>query len=148
LSELPSRASWAIYDSLYFPPLIGTLFEMPDGRRIVQLLIRRRQRSAPDHLFLQLDDTRGHYFSAVFGEIVDNSLDDNKAVSAGVVIGERFRVTSTSRSELNEALIAAYREWFGEPGVKPGTLQQRRCRARQAIFRLLAAVLGPDDLRP
>ena len=53
-----------------------------------------------------------------------------------------------SRSELNEALIAAYREWFGEPGVKPGTLQQRRCRARQAIFRLLAAVLGPDDLRP
>jgi hypothetical protein len=53
-----------------------------------------------------------------------------------------------SRSELNEALIAAYREWFGEPGVKPGTLQQRRCRARQAIFRLLAAVLSPDDLRP
>jgi hypothetical protein len=54
----------------------------------------------------------------------------------------------TSRSELNEALVAAYPEWFGEPGVKPGTLQQRRCRARQAIWRLLAAVLGPDDLRP
>jgi hypothetical protein len=95
LSELPRWASWAIYDTPYFPPLIGTLFEMPDGRRIVQLLIRRRQRSAPDHLFLQLDDTRGHYFSAVFGEIVDNSLDDNKMVPAGVVVGERFQATST-----------------------------------------------------
>lgn len=53
-----------------------------------------------------------------------------------------------SRNELNEALMAAYREWFGEPCVTAGTLQQRRCRARQAICRLLAAVLRPDDLRP
>jgi hypothetical protein len=68
---------------------------MPEGRHIVQLLIRRRQRSASDHLFLELGDTRGHYFSAVFDEIVDNSIDDNKVVPAGVVVGERFRVTST-----------------------------------------------------
>jgi len=95
LRRLPSRASWAIYDSPYLPPLVGTLFEMPDGRRIVQMLIRRRQRSASDHLFLQLDDTQGYYFSAVFDEIVDTSVDDNKVVPAGVVIGERFRVTST-----------------------------------------------------
>lgn len=53
-----------------------------------------------------------------------------------------------SRGELNEALVEAYPEWFGEPGVKPGTLQQRRCRARQAIRRLLAAVIGPNDLQP
>lgn len=52
-----------------------------------------------------------------------------------------------SRGELNETLMTAYPEWFKEPGVKPGTMQQRRCRARQAIWRLLAAVLGPDDLR-
>ena len=95
LRGLPSRASWTIYDTPYFPPLIGTLFEMPGGRRIVQLLIRRRQRSPSDHLFLQLDDTQGYYFSAVFDEIVENSVDDNKVVPAGVVIGERFRVTST-----------------------------------------------------
>jgi hypothetical protein len=95
LRGLPRRASWAIYDSPNFPPLIGTLFEMPEGRHIVQLLIRRRQRSASDHLFLELGDTRGHYFSAVFDEIVDNSIDDNKVVPAGVVVGERFRVTST-----------------------------------------------------
>ena len=52
-----------------------------------------------------------------------------------------------TRAELNEALVAAYPEWFGEPGVKPGTLQQRRCRARKAICQLLAAVLDPDGLR-
>ena len=95
LRGLPNRASWAIYDTPDFPPLIGTLFEMPGGRRIVQLLIRRRQRSPSDHLFLQLDDTQGYYFSAVFDEIVENSVNDNKVVPAGLVIGERFRVTST-----------------------------------------------------
>jgi hypothetical protein len=92
---LPGRTSWKICDSPYFPPLTGTLFEMPDGRRIVQLLIRRRQRSASDHLFLQLDDTRGHYFSKVFDEIVENSIDDNKVVPLGTVVEERFRATST-----------------------------------------------------
>ncbi len=95
LRGLPGRTTWKIYDSPYFPPLIGTLFEMPDGRRIVQLLIRRRQRSASDHLFLQLDDTRGHYFSKVFNEVVDNSIDDNKVVAFGMVVEERFRATST-----------------------------------------------------
>ena len=53
-----------------------------------------------------------------------------------------------SRGELNDALMAAYPEWFRESGVKPGTLQQRRCRARQAICRLLTTILGLDDLRP
>jgi hypothetical protein len=96
LRSLPGRASWTIYDSPYFPPLIGTLFEMPDGQRIVQLLIRRRQRHGSDHLYLELDDTRGHYFSAVFDEIVDSGTDDNKLVPVGRVVDEeRFRTTST-----------------------------------------------------
>ena len=94
----PSR--WEIYDSPYFPPVFGTLFEMPGGQRIVQLLIRRSQRNSLDHLYLELDDTRGHYFSAVFEEIVHGSVDDNKLVPVGVALGERFRVTST-RHRLN-----------------------------------------------
>jgi hypothetical protein len=94
----PSR--WEIYDSHYFPPLFGTLFEMPGGQRIVQLLIRRSQSNSLDHLYLELDDTRGHYFSAAFEEIVHSSVDDNKLVPVGVAIGQRFRVTST-RHRLN-----------------------------------------------
>lgn len=101
LRSLPGRASWAIYDSPYFPPLIGTLFEMPDDRRIVHLLVRRRQRSGSDHLYVEIDDTRGHYFSAVFDEIIDSSVDDNRFVPAGrVVEGDRFR-TTTNRYRRN-----------------------------------------------
>ena len=56
---------------------------MPDGRRIVQMVVRRPQRGRQDHLYVELEDTRGHYFSAVFDEIVDNAVDDNKVVPAG-----------------------------------------------------------------
>src|SRR5260370_25441150 len=69
---------------------------MPDSQRIVQLLIRRRQRSGSDHLYLELDDARGHYFSAVFDEIVESGTDDNKLVPAGRLVDrDRFRTTST-----------------------------------------------------
>jgi hypothetical protein len=95
LKSLPSRSHWVMYDSPYLPPLIGTLFEMPDGRRIVQLLIRRQVGNAGDHLYLEFEDTRSHYFSAAFDEIVHSSVDDNKVAPVGVVIGERFRVRET-----------------------------------------------------
>lgn len=95
LRGLPGRASWKLYDSPYLPPFSGTLFEMPDGQRIVQLLMRRRQRSPADHLYLEFDDTRGHYFSSMFDEVVDASIDDNKVVPAGTIVGDRFRVSST-----------------------------------------------------
>jgi hypothetical protein len=94
LRTLPP-ARWKIYDSPYFPPLTGALFEMPSGQQIVQLLIRRPERSAHDHLYLELEDTRGHYFSATFDEIVHNSIDDNKVVPVGTPIEQRFRVTGT-----------------------------------------------------
>lgn len=97
LRTLPPRVTWAIHDSPNYPPLVGTLFEMPDGQRIVHLIVRRRQRSASDHLYLELDDTRGRYFSAVFDEIVESSLDDNKLVPVGAVDGERFRASSVRR---------------------------------------------------
>jgi len=98
LRGLPA-ARWTTYESNYLPPLVGTLFEMPNGRRTVQLLIRRPQRAAEDHLYLQMEDTQGHYFSAAFEEIVHSSVDDNKVVPVGSPVGppaaERFRVTST-----------------------------------------------------
>jgi hypothetical protein len=132
LRSLPGRTSWAIYDSPSFPPLIGTLFEMPDSRRIVQLLIRRRQRTRSDHLYLELDDTRGHYLSAVFDEIVDSGTDDNKLVPAGrVVDGERFRTTSTRyrRNVLVDGSGA--RDWL--PMVLVITWQRRGGRAEPLL---------------
>jgi hypothetical protein len=95
LKSLPTRSRWVMYDSPYLPPLIGTLFEMPDGRRIVQLLIRRQVGNAGDHLYLEFEDTRGQYFSAAFEEIVHNSIDDNRVAPIGRVIGGRFQVRET-----------------------------------------------------
>jgi len=94
LRGLPAER-WATYESLYFPPLFGTLFELPTGQRVVQLLIRRPQRGAADHLYLQLEDTQGHYFSAAFEEIVHSSIDDNKIIPVGFPAADRFRATST-----------------------------------------------------
>jgi len=132
LRSLPSRASWAIYDSSFFPPLIGTLFEMPDGQRIVQLLIRRPQRSSRNHLYLELDDTRGHYFSAVFDEIVDSGTDDNKLVPVGrLADGERFRTISTRyrRNVLIDGSDA--RDWL--PMILVITWQMRGGRAEPLL---------------
>jgi len=98
LRSLPPRVTWAIYDSPSYLPLTGTLFEMPGGQRIVHVIIRRRQRSPSDHLYLQLDDTRGRYFSAAFDEIVESSTDDNKLVPVGRAVDDgRFRATSVRR---------------------------------------------------
>ena len=94
LRGLPAER-WATYESSYFPPLFGTLFELPTGQRVVQLLVRRPQRSAADHLYLQLEDTQGHYFSAAFDEIVHSSTDDNKVIPVGFPAADRFRATST-----------------------------------------------------
>jgi hypothetical protein len=94
LRNLPA-ARWTIYESPYLPPLFGTLFELPNGQRVVQLLIRRPQRTASDHLYVQLDDTQGNYFSAAFEEIVHSSISVEKIVPVGSPAGERFRAVST-----------------------------------------------------
>lgn len=132
LRSLPDRTTWAIYDSSYFPPLIGSLLEMPDGQRIVQMVVRRPQRSGPNHLYLELEDTRGHYFSAVFDEIVDNAVDDNKLVPAGhPTNGERFR-TNHTRYRRNVLLDGANAgEWL--PMVLVITWQMRVGRAEPLL---------------
>lgn len=132
LRSLPERASWAIYDSPHFPPLTGTLFEMPDGQRIVHLVVRRPQRSGPNHLYLELEDTRGRYFSSVFQEIVENAVDDNRLVPLGrPVDGERFRIISTryQRNVLVDGSDA--REWL--PIVLVITWQRRDGRAEPLL---------------
>ena len=94
LRRTPS-SRWTLYESPYLPPFAGTLFEMPDGRRIVQLLIRRSQRGTADHLFLELEDTTDQYFTAAFEDIVHNSEDDNKIVPIGAPRDGGFQPTGT-----------------------------------------------------
>jgi hypothetical protein len=53
-----------------------------------------------------------------------------------------------TRAEINDALKACYPRWFDAREVKPATLHQRRCRARESIRLLIFAVIGRDDLLP
>ena len=132
LRSLPERTSWTIYDSSHLPPLTGTLLEMPDGQRIVHVVVRRPQRSRPNHLYLELEDTRGHYFSSVFDEIVDNAVDDNKLVPAGrPVDGARFKTISTRyrRNVLIDG--SSVRDWL--PMVLVITWQVRGSRAEPLL---------------
>lgn len=50
-----------------------------------------------------------------------------------------------SRPEINDALVAAYPEWFDAPDATAATKYQRRCRGREDIRRVLAAVIGSDS---
>jgi hypothetical protein len=132
LRSLPERTKWAMYDSPFFPPLTGSLLEMPDGQRIVHVVIRRPQRSGAHHLYLELEDTRGHYFSSVFNEIVENAVDDNKLVPTGrPVDGDRFLTTSTRfrRNVLIEGSMV--RDWL--PMVLVITWQIRGGRAEPLL---------------
>ena len=88
-----SSTRWTLYETPYVPPFIGTLFEMPNGRRLVQLLMPRPQRSTPDHLFMEMDDLPDQYFTAAFEDIVHNSVSDNKVVPVGLPANGSFRCT-------------------------------------------------------
>ena len=94
LRRTPS-SRWALYESSFLPPFAGTLFEMPDGRRLVQLLVRRPQRGTSDHLYLEFEDTTDQYFTAAFEDIVHNSVNDNKIVPIGDPRNGNFRCTGS-----------------------------------------------------
>lgn len=55
---------------------------------------------------------------------------------------------SVSWADCNEALRAAYPEWFAEPGCKQNTMDRRLSRARDDVRAVLKAVVGPSELRP
>ena len=157
LKALPSRADWKMYDSPYLPPLTGTLFEMPDGRRIVQILVRRQVGNAGDHLYLEFEDTRGHYFSAAFEEIVRSSVDDNKVAPVGDVVERRFRVLraqyrwsvlldgSRARGWLAMVLVVTWRVRDGRP--EPLLQLRTRLNSTRELHRLthLAGHITHDD---
>jgi hypothetical protein len=131
LRGLPRHVSWKMYETPYLPPLIGTLFEMPDGRRIVHLLFRRRLRNSSDHVYLEFEDTRGHYFSAMFDEIVQSSVDYEKLTPVGSVIGQRFRVTGTRYGSRVLQDSSGARGWL--PVVLVLTWQDRNGQAQPLL---------------
>lgn len=159
LRNLPA-ARWTIYESPYLPPLFGTLFELPNGQRVVQLLIRRPQRTASDHLYVQLDDTQGNYFSGAFEEIVHSSISVEKIVPVGIPAGKWFRATGTrfrhnvlkdgsqAKGWLPLVLILTWRKRNGR--TEPLLQRRTQLTASREFDRLghLSGHILQDDLAP
>jgi hypothetical protein len=78
-----SSSKWQLFESNFFPPIAGALLEMPDGSRVVQLIIRRPQRRTQDHLYIEFQDQQDQYFAATFEDIVHNSSEVNRVVPIG-----------------------------------------------------------------
>ena len=89
---MPS-SRWQLYESPWFPPFYGTLLEMPDDSRVVQLIMRRPQRRTPDHLFQEFEDTSDQYYKATFEDIVNNSNKVDRVVLIGRPEGDGFQCT-------------------------------------------------------
>jgi hypothetical protein len=92
LARIPS-SRWQLYESPWFPPFYGTLLEMPDDSRLVQLIMRRPQRRTPDHLYLEFEDPSDQYFKAAFEDIVHNSKEVHRVVLVGNPDDSGFQCT-------------------------------------------------------
>lgn len=89
-----SSTRWTLFESHHFTTISGALLEMPDGSRIVQLVMRRPQRRTPDHLFIEFEDQADQYFTAAFEDIVHNSSEVNRVVPVGMPRDGKFLCTS------------------------------------------------------
>jgi hypothetical protein len=159
LRRTPS-SRWALYESSFLPPFAGTLFEMPDGRRIVQLLIRRPQRGTADHLYLEFEDTTDQYFTAAFEDIVHNSVNDNKIVPIGdprngsfLCTGSRYRQNvvidrSGATGWLPLILVITWRSRRGH--AEPLLQLRNESNAARELNRLshLSGYIYQDDIEP
>jgi hypothetical protein len=88
-------ARWPIYESPFLPQFAGTLFELPNGQRVVHLLIRSPQRTSSEHMYLELAETPDQYLTRVFEDIVANSATDNTIIPVGIPRGGGFERTGT-----------------------------------------------------
>jgi hypothetical protein len=92
----PTR--WTLYDYPYLPTVTGSLFEFSDQRRkIVHLLIKRPRQPRADRRYIELEDLEDQYFSALFEDIVHDSVPLTLIVPAGFLVGDTFQCTEFRR---------------------------------------------------
>ena len=86
---------WTLYECPYLPTLTGALFDFGDQRKkIVHLLMKRPRRPTADHLYGELEDLEDQYFSALFEDVIHNSLPVNMVIPVGAPTGNAFRCTA------------------------------------------------------
>lgn len=80
---------WTILDCPYLPVLTGALLEFADNTKIAHLLMRRPRRPTSERLYIELEDVADR-FSAVFEDIVRNSVSADMIVPAGFPTDDTF----------------------------------------------------------
>jgi hypothetical protein len=86
------RPGWTVSETHVMPTFTGSLFVLPDSRRLVQLMVRQpapRTRVA-DQVFLEFEDLPGEYFTTAFRRVVDRSITENRPVPVGSPFGSTF----------------------------------------------------------
>lgn len=78
---VPGR--WTLYSYPYLPPFVGSLFVMPNGRKIVQLAVKRPSGADGDCVYVDFLDGVDHYFEPVFREIIESSSEEQEVVVVG-----------------------------------------------------------------
>ena len=83
--------------------------------------------------------------------VADRSPDPDRYRDVIVTVAERVLYAilagDVSQADVNDALRAAYPEWFGEKGGADNNAHQRFSRARADVRDLLKAIVNPDELR-
>lgn len=74
---------WELFESPFLPPFAGTLFQLPDGPHLVQLIIRRPEWATTEQLYFEFEDLADEYMTGAFEDTVRNSIRDNRAVPIG-----------------------------------------------------------------
>jgi hypothetical protein len=88
-------SGWAVSETPFMPMFTGSLFVMPDSRQVVQLTMRQPAARVADHVYLELEDLPGDYFTKAFRRVVDRSVTENRPVPVGIPFGSTFVCTET-----------------------------------------------------
>ena len=75
---------WELFESPFLPPFAGTLFQLPEGPHVVQIIMRRPQWSTNDQMYFEFEDLADEYVTGAFEDAVRNSISDNRPVPIGV----------------------------------------------------------------
>jgi tetratricopeptide (TPR) repeat protein len=95
-----SSARWAVYETPTYPPFMGSMFEIPDGRRVAHILIRRPHSIGPDQIYVEIDASQHRYFSTSFEEVIQASAESKffpiREPESGVFTGLAGEESTTS----------------------------------------------------
>ncbi|MFY1674643.1 hypothetical protein ACN27G_32675 [Plantactinospora sp. WMMB334] len=95
---------WSLYTYPHQLPFVGSIFSLPEDRRVVQLAVTRPSRAEQGALFIDFLDRVDQYLESAFREVVEGSREEHEVVLVGA------------------------------PGSRPGSFVCRSARFRRSVL--------------